>query len=249
MKTKSEILIEEAEEGLYEPLDADDIKVAFEKKLYDLDIDLAVSNIEIGEDGDIAVSLIDADKIPYTISFQYDEKDGPQAFVITDGLSVSDDEEEDEEADDDDSETLFDLRHYNPAMVQTPVGTYINLCDLSWLTGELLGAMLMAAGIEFEIPVITKTIKDEYGQFISNESMDELFVNRVVHGKVKRVQAVRRVRKKRLTPKQKAGIRRAVMKRKREMRSIIRNRRKSIAVRKRRHLKTSHLPKNFRVRR
>lgn len=233
-------------------IDPEIIIHAFEKKLHQFKLDdfVFVDNVEVGKDGDINITFLDEEGNPYVLVFSYDEKEGPQAFAITDDSDDKDDDKEDEESEDQDSSQYeFDLAPLNPVIAQTPMGSYINLGDLSWLDCDTMLSLLNVAGLGIEGCKIPHPKYDEFGNFLKNESIDEIYRTVVRAGKPVRINFLRRTRKRRLTAKQRAGIRRGVMKRKREKNQIQRNRRKSALVRKRRHLKPSHLPPGFKARR
>jgi hypothetical protein len=243
MKNKSQLLIAEVENAS----DIEAIQAAFEKKLAAMGLDqaLSVASVEFGDDDDILVQFEDREGEIYSVSFMYDEKEGAQAFPIADDSDKDIDDEETES-----SEVAFDLGAFNPVVMQRDGKEFVDLKDLSWLDEEVFMMILQAAGLpamEVKIPGGGKY--DAFGNFYKNESINEIFLTRIIGGKRVRVQAVRRLRKRRLTPKQRAGIRKAVAKRKRYKAQIARKRKRSLAVRQRMHIKSVHLPKGFRVRR
>lgn len=247
MKSKSQIVLDELESSP-DQIQAEIIAGEFQKKLEATGLSslVSVSSVEFGEDSDILVNFEDADGELYSLSFMYDEEEGPQAFPILDDSDKGlDDEDDDAEP----NEVAFDLGAFNPSIITHEKTQVVNLTDLSWLEPEILLLMLQGCGLEVLPADVPSYSTDAFGNFIKNESMNELFITRISHGKRVRVQAVRRLRKRRLTSKQRAGIRRAVMTRRREKTQIARSRTKSLAVRKRMHIKPVHLPKGFRVRR
>lgn len=252
MKKKAEVLLDQVT-AMYDPLDKDVIHTAFEKKLAEFNLSelIHIDSVDIGPEGDIVVTFGDASEDTYALLFTYDEKEGPQAFAINpdDDIDAEEDEEDSGEDTDGDSELVSDLGAYNPSIIQTEFGPYINLGDLSWVDVSVMMTLLQIAGFCIDPVTFPSDTYDAFGNIVRNESINEIIVTRVIGGKKVRVQAVRRIRKRRLTSKQRAGIRRAVQKRKREKNQIARHRNKSLAVRKRLHLRPSHLPKGYKVRR
>lgn len=226
-----------------EPIDSESIINAFDKKISDFGLEDQMSTVDVSfeDEGEIQVTFSDSDDELYSLLFSYDQKDGPQAFSIS-----AEDNDEDES-----DELVADLDLYNPAVVATPSGSYMNLSDLSWMDADIFSSLMQIAGFDVDLDDNGSPSKtyDAFGNIYKNEDICEVYLTRVVGGKKVRVQAVRRVQKRRLTPKQRAGIRKAVAKRKREKNLINRHRAKSLAVRKRLHIKSSKLPKGFRVKR
>ena len=213
-------------------LSPESITDSFNKKLDPFE--LMIDEVDIGDDGDIIVNIQDAEGGVYSILFMYDIEDGPQALFITD---------------DEEDQTIFSLDFLNPSIVTTFYGTYINLSDLSWLDEKTLLVLLKLAGLPMSLLVNLDTAKyDEFGQLLNPTSesleLNELFKTVVRKGKKIRVPLIRRVKKKRLTPRQKMGLRRGALKRKRKMAQAIRKRKKSVAVRNRQHIKKAKLPKS-----
>lgn len=253
-KSISQTLLEDLESIVLEPLSSESIATAFEKKLaqFGLDKVLQVMGAEVGEDGDVSVELMDKDDNTYVLVFIYDEKEGPQGFVLSDKDEAKKSKKKKakkEENDDEDVELAFDLAPLNPSVVKTAFGDYMNMSDLSWLDQDTLMGMLMAAGCPIGIAILPKAKQDEFGQFLRNESMDEAFRIIIKGGRKVRVPLVRRLRKKRLTPRQRMGLRKAAMKRKLHSAQAMRKRRKSLALRKRLHLKPGKVPRGFKLRR
>jgi hypothetical protein len=241
MKSKSKTFLEDLELAL-EPLSSEIIKQAFQNMLarFNMDKSVYVDEVEVGSEGDISVNFLDSEGDSYELLFTYDEDDGAQAFAIDD----SEDDDNDE-----DLTIAADIGQLNPAIVQTQLGSYVNLGDLSWLDKDTFIDMLLMLDFPLELEDEYKPKQDEFGNFLKTESITEIFRNIVKAGKRVRVSLVRRRRKKILTPAQRAGIRKAKIKRRRSMGKALRKRRKSLLVRKRLHLKAGHLPRGFKIRR
>lgn len=196
---------------------------------------LTIDEIDVGDKGDIIVNILTPDKEVYPILFMYDIMDGPQALFVSDEK--------------DDEQTVFSLDFLNPSIVTSFYGTYVNLSDLSWLDDKTLIVMLRLAGLPIDLLVKIDCIKrDEFDQVLNPTcealELNELFKTVIRKGKKIRVPLIRRVKKKRLTARQRMGLKKAARSRKRKSAQIARKRKKSIAIRNRQHIKKTKLPKS-----
>ena len=153
-------------------IDPEIIIHAFEKKLHQFKLDdiVFVDSVDVGKDGDINVTFLDEEGNPYVLVFSYDEKEGAQAFAITDDSDDKEDDKEDEESEDETgSQYEFDLASFNPVIAQTAMGSYINLGDLSWLDCDIMLSLLRIAGMHIEGIKVPMPKYDEFGNFLKNE--------------------------------------------------------------------------------
>ena len=171
---------------------------------------VTVSNVNSDHVGNIFVTFKDDEGNEMDTSFAFDENTGMPMVTLLD-------------AEDELNTILLDDK--NLPATNTPAGLYVNFNDVSWLDGELLSTIL---GVEEPTESYVEC-KDD---------IEEITKTVVRGGKKVRVKLVRR-KKKRLTPKQRAGIRKAARKRKRTAKTATskRKRAKSLKLRKRAKLK------------
>lgn len=231
------------------PIPVDRIEAAFDDLFYKLGIEgyFFFHDVEFGTDNDIIVSFTDEEENIYTLTFVNDIDEGPC-------LLFDDSEGEDEE----EEVTLVQLKQYNVPTIQTDAGDYVNVSDLSWMDGEILLDIIKLAGFPIEIVGEPSIVSyDEFGNLAQKvecltndkdylDGICEIFKVAIRGGRKVKLNLVRR-RKKRLTPKQKAGLRKAKVKRKRSMRKALVKRKKSLKLRKKAKIKSKHLPKGLRV--
>lgn len=188
----------------------EDIKRAFSNKISNLGFEgILVDEVSVELGGDVVVSFVDDDGDQMDVLFTYDDEEGAQAIVL------EDDDYEDQEADVD----VIDLNPLMPKIIDLGNGNQaMDLADLSWFNTSGLIAILNA------------------GDFIDDDEetseMSERSTQVIRGGKKVRLAVVRRKRRKRLTPKQKAAIRKGVRKRKTKKSAIQRKRKKSLKLRK-----------------
>ena len=231
------------------PFSARGIKKAFAQKLEYLDIEgVVVEDVDIEMDGDIVVSFSDSEGDEVAILFQVDG-DEIEAIVL------DDEEFEGEE----DEMLVIDLSPLNPSVyeVESLGLKYLNLTDLSWLNKSALVSLLQAGEVGLDADDVDPSTqkKDPLGHKIDQdlgyyESLDERSVVVTRGGKRVKLSVVRRKRRKRLTAKQRQGIRKSVLKRKAKKTQIQRKRKRSLNLRKRMGLKRQKagFRKKFKVR-
>lgn len=244
MKTITEELIQK-----FEPISSEAIQKAFNKKLTDFGIEnITVESVLVDYDGDITITFVDDEDGELDIIFVYDQDEGAMAMVF----------------DDPDSEEfiVIDLDSLSPSIKSTPFGMYINLTELDWLSGSVLQTILQSATYleDSSDPagVSPSRVKDKYG-WVTDESLGESFIideeiledfeldesgrkiSVIRGGKRVRLPVVRKIRKKVLSGKQRAAVRKGVRKRKLVQSRINRKRKRSLKVRKRVGVKTPKL--------
>lgn len=205
---------------LIDPYDPDEALRAINDRLEKLGfIEVQVEDLSFDLDGGIVVTF-SSDEEAMQVVFIYESGDSSVIII---------DDEEDEYSDDDESEIyVLDINSYNPPIIKALLGSYIDLRLTKWMTVSFFNSIFQAADLE------TEYVEDD-----GEEDLGEARKTYVVRGGKKvRVTLVRRLRKKRLTPKQKSGYRKAVRSRKTKMAKINRTRKKSLRVRKRLSLKS-----------
>lgn len=229
---------------------SDFIKAAFEAQLARLNLeDVLVDSVQCDTEGNTFIDFASGDDL-ITVVFTHDEDEGACALI-----------DDPESTDDDDDYTLvIDLDHLGASTMKTNFGTYVNLGELSWLTRNIMLTILDAG--DYDLAESPKEAKkyDAFGQILNPSAsaeeafrlepylnqIDEVAYKVVVRGgKKERLPIVRRRRKRRLTPKQRAGIRKAIRTRKSSASKM--KRKRSLAVRKRLHLPQRKLPRGYRV--
>lgn len=241
------------------PFDLENAKVVLTKKLDSLGITgIQVDDIESDEDCNIVVTFTDLDDNAVDVMFSYGEE-GATATIL------------DPESDKDDEDNIVvDLDPLGVPLVSTPFGEYINLLVLDWLNKSTMETILTAGSLLDKGCSNTSFQKDAFGniniipaegyeydiekieldntinEVKENGEIVEVAYKVVVRGgkKVRRP-IVRRLRKKRLTSKQRAGLRKASITRKSPKSKM--KKRKSTILRKRLHLKPTKSKKGFRV--
>ena len=234
----------------FEPISGEAIKKAFEAKIDAAGIDnITVEDVIVDFDGEITVYFADDEGEELDITFMIDEEDGALALIL----------------DDEDAEDFIevDLDSLNPPIKRTAFGSYIDLTNLDWLSPSTLMALLEPEELmgdadespnvhELPPPVMGKgghnwnESIEVYGEISEGETIELDEARKIVvirGGKKVRLPVVRRVRKKILTGKKKAAIRRAVRKRKVKQSRINRKRKRSLKVRKRVGVKKPKLSK------
>jgi len=233
-------------------LQSEIIKDALMQKLEEFGFDgVEVSEVEVHEDGNIIVEFEDFEGDEMTVLFGIDEVEGSYALIVTDDM-------EDELFDFEDKDVLeVDLSPLSPLEVDTPLGKYINLVDLSWMNKSTLSALLSVGDIDAEIeggdeqedPMGDEEGEEEAGdeEVGDEEDVGELF-KVVVRGLKKiKLPLIRKKRRKILTSKQRAGLKRAVIARKRVASKSARKRQKSLKLRKSLGVKRTGTPKGYKV--
>jgi hypothetical protein len=235
-----------------EPISSEKIKLSFQERLAELGFDeIMVDDVEVDIDGSINITFVDSDNDELEVLFIYDEEEGPLAIPF-DG----EDEFSEEEI------TIIDLDPLSPKVVKTKYGTFLDLVNLDWLNTTTVNAILSVGEIQGDEPVsdIEPAANNEtnrvwhylYGfkedmEGIDSEddiTIDEARKISVIRGgKRVRLPVVRKIRRKIMTGKQKASIRRAVRKRKVKQARTNRKRKRSLKVRKRMGVKTVKLSK------
>lgn len=237
------------------PFDASGAKLSLNRKLVTLGIQgIQIEEIEADEENNVVVTFSDFENNVLDVVFSYDE-DGASAII------VGDDKDQDDE-----ENIVVDLDPLGVPVVSTPFGFYINLLVLDWLSKSTLETIFIAGALLEPKASHSHYAKDAFGNLLvapvesyefdlekieidskmSEGAIDEVIYKIVVRGgKKERRPLVRRLRKKRLSPKQRAGLRKASRTRKSAKSKM--KRKLSLKVRKRLHLKPQKMRKGMRV--
>lgn len=236
------------------------VKASLEKRLVVLGItDVEIGDIVVDTEGNVAVDFISNEGDLLTIVFSYDDDEGCCALVHDGSL------------DDDDAYALvIELDAMNPSIIKTNFGTYMNMADLSWLSKNAMLTILDAGN--YDVSKSAEPAKQQYGydafgnllqqpeatgESLDHELikfselkddkgiLDEAFKVVIRGGKRERLPIVRRKRKKRLTPRQRAGLRKASRTRRSSSSKL--KRKRSLQLRKRMHLKPQARRAGYRV--
>lgn len=201
-------------------LSASAIKSAFEKRLDHFDFEnIEILEVGVEPGGDAVVTFGDDENEYLEVLFTFDEDDGPLAVLL--------DPETDHLDDEDDELDIIELGPLEPNTLDFGDGQLgLDLLNLGWLNENTLQAILTAGDLI-----------DDQEDAEGKSEMSERSVVVVRGGKKVRLPVVRRRRKKRLTAKQRAAIKRGVRKRKQKKSAIARKRKRSLKLRKRSGLK------------
>lgn len=224
-------------------------------EMYDFD-GITVDEVEIDGEGGITITFVDADGDEMSVLFAYEEDEGVTATIL--------DGENDEDF------IVIDLDPLAPpVVVQGYMGIkYPKLDELSWMNKSALSSIFVSGDVgsdsdpDLDGHLTQKDIEKrqmpkQFGYFKAVEELEgevlieedeeieitERKVTVVRGGKRVRIPVVRKIRRKKLSAKQKQGIRKAVRKRKMKAGAIGRKRKKSLAVRKRSGLKKGKFTK------
>lgn len=200
------------------PIDPEQVKKAFNSKLETLGYGVEVTRVSVDIEGNQVVEFTDFEGDQLLTVWLIDEYDNGSAKVMI----------IDEEPDDEDSiEIILDM--LEPTIIPGDFGNYIDLQDLYWLNKQAMETILTAGDID------DNTVDfEELGEGILSERAKVIVRN----GKKQKVALVRRVKKVRLTPKQKQGIRKAVRSRAKKATQSKRKRARSLKIRKRSGIKS-----------
>lgn len=237
------------------PFDIEGAKLSLNRKLVTLGIQgIQIEDMAADESNNIIVTFSDYENNVLNVVFSYDEE-GASAIIAGEDKDLDDEEN-----------IVVDLDPLGVPLVSTPKGFYINMLVLDWLNKSTLETILIAGALLDPKPSASHYNKDAFGNLLvvpvesyqfdverieidnamSEGKVDEVIYKIVVRGgKKERRPIVRRLRKKRLTPKQRAGIRKAS--RTKKTAKSKQKRRKSTILRKRLHLKPMKSRKGFRV--
>lgn len=241
--------------------DPEMVKAQLELRLKFLKIDdVAVDNVDVDTEGNVIVDFITLDHDLVTVVFSYDEDEGANAIIYDGSI------------DDDDAYALvIELDQMAPSLVQTNFGMYINFAELSWLSKNCMLTILDAGDYDvskeepkhtypldafgnlIQVSAVESVVDHELQLFSKSEDetayklvgVSEAFKTVVRGGKRERLPIIRRKRKKRLTPKQRVGIRKAARTRKSSASKL--KRRKSLMLRKRMKIKSTPRRAGYRV--
>jgi len=243
------------------PFDAESVVHAFQNRLKYFNIEgVKVAEVEVDFEGDVIVHFSDHDGDEMGLLFTVDPDEGVEALVL------DDDDHEEGDA------TIIDLDPLTPPVIESPFGTYVNLTDLSWLNKSTLMSIFLAGDIgdDDSVDLVRRNIEvDAYGHKLSvpaeskdkdkgveieredieedGEIVESGFKVVVRGGKRIRLPIVRRKRKRRLTARQLAGVRKGALKRKQKKAQTSRKLKKSLKVRKRAGIKKQALKPGQRV--
>ena len=251
----------------FEPISSAAIKKAFEAKIAHFDFDgVIVDDVDVDLEGNITVSFSDIEGDQMDILFVHDEEEGSLAIIL-------DDDENAEEFLVVDLDALGPsiIKSSFGNYLNVAELSWMNKSALVSLF--VAGDIGLDDDPDLKKPIqkITKTIKTpaRFGFFtklenidfnnfndsdehiiysINEDELDELKKTVIRGGKKVKLAVVRKLRRKRLTPAQKVGIRKAVRKRKAKKGQTARKRKKSLKLRKRLGLgKQKKLPKGLKV--
>lgn len=233
------------------PIDPEAIRKAFESRIKKFKIeDVIVGDVEVDFEGNITVEFIDLEGDFIEVLFVHDEDEGSLAIVLDD----DDDDESDAEL------VIIDLDALAPPIRKSVFGNYLDVSQLDWMNKTALDAILIAGDIgmddddeeDDEIEVDQTGFDNNFLRALENskpilygtrEDMNELMKTVIRGGKKVRLPVVRKIKRKRLSAKQKAGFRKAARKRKTKSSSTKRKLKKSLKVRKRSGIKKQKLGK------
>lgn len=220
-------------------LTSDGIQKEFEKRLKMFGLDMVqVDDVDVDPEGDIAVTFSDDEGDQVEVVFLVDDEEDDIIAIVND--------QEDEE-DGDGEVTVVDLSPLNPSVLSLPGRPdFVNLIDLSWMNKSTMVAILSSGDVDF--PGMGDPVREPgddhpftfhdskpipFAHESLEEEIDEAGSTRVVRGgKVVRLPLVRRKRRRVLSAKAKAGIRRAVIKRKAKKSTTARKRKRALRIRK-----------------
>lgn len=200
----------------------DAIKSSFEGILKKFGFDLiTVDGVSAEKGGDTVVTFGDPEG-QLDVLFSYDEDDGGQATILDPDKDLLDDEE--------DELDIIELDPLDPKLMDFGDGVMgLDLLNLKWLTEAAMQAILTVGDL-------IDTQKDA-GDGDEEGEIQERSVVVIRGGKKVRLPLVRKRRRRRLTAKQKAAIKRGARKRKAKSGAISRKRKRSLKLRKRNNLK------------
>jgi hypothetical protein len=231
----------------------DDIAKAFQSRIDRYDFDgITVDDVEINMDGSIEITFVDAEGDEMSVLFDYSDEDGVTATIL--------------DGEDDDEFIVIDLDPLTPPVVDMGINgiKYPKLDDLTWMNKSAMASLFVAGDLgsdgdpdldghlsqidieKRQMPKGWMYFKAVEGYAFTEEDeseIEERMVTVVRGGKKVRIPVVRKVRRKKLTPKQKQAIKKAVRKRKMKAGQIARKRKKSLALRKRSGLKKNKFTK------
>jgi hypothetical protein len=240
------------------PFTTNTTKQKLEGRLAFLGIEgILVDDVDVDQEGHIFVTFANMADEEMTVVFMHSPEEG-SCVLIGDESDL-----------DDENAILIDLSPMQPPLVDTPYGPYINFATVDWLSKALFETILSAGELlekepdeqmfkqkdafgnriiarapleelekDDELEAIVESVKD------GDEVICEIYKTVIRSGKRVRIPVVRRLRKKRLTSKQRAGMRKAIRSRRAHKSQIARKRKRSIMARKRMHLGKSKLPKS-----
>ena len=187
-----------------------DVVRAFNHKFGTLGIEgVSCDECEVDYEGMQTVYFVDETGDELAIAFYFDEEsNAAEAMILHDP-----DEGTQEES------LIIDLSPQSPPLIQTSVGTYVNLMNLEWMNLSTLKTLMQAGDVE-------------YGYDEPEEKHEARMVTVVRGGKRVRVPIIKRKRIARLTAKQKAGFRKAARKRKAKKSQSSRKRKRSMRIAK-----------------
>ena len=205
---------------LHENKSGDAIKKAFTAKIasFELDHILSITDVDIIDDGSVAIEFSDDEGDSIDCVFVHD--DGATYVYYTDDFE--------DDVDIDCDVEVSDLGVEVPTVEGKNGIVSVDLVDLSWLE------------LETFITILSELDDDD------DDDIDEAFAYVVRNGKKVKKKLVRKKRKRIMTSKMRAGVRKAVRSRRKKKVQTSRNRKKSLRIRKRMKIKTN-TSKNLKV--
>lgn len=212
-------LIEELDDMAGCPFTPDQVVAAFNGKIAEMGLEgVTCDYADPAVDGSVLVGFSDSDS---SIDILFT---GQEAMVV-------------DPSGDDNHDITIDLTPLDPPSVAGDTSDFVDLSDLSWMNLTTLKTIFTAGsiseGFKFEEDMVP--VEENYEKVEGEEDCFEAVRIKVDStGKIKRIPIVRR-KKKILTAAQKAGIRRAALKRAKDP-DMKRKRAKAMLIRARLHL-------------
>jgi len=249
-ESRASKLLEEMDDSGFSLIDPEEIKKEFRQKIKNFGIEgVNVEDVTVDMENDIIVNFSDDEGDELLAIFQHNEE---EAWVL-----IVDDEEE---AENEEGEAIIvDLSPLPFALRDTPIGKYLELATLEWMNKSTLVSILRAGEIGYDkqikdysnsydaygnrvvAPAEAKVSEEDLKKHLQESGVDELKRTVVRGGKRVKLPVVIKKKKKKLTGKQKAGIRKGARKRKAKKAQIQRKRKKSLKKRKQMGLKKGGL--------
>jgi hypothetical protein len=179
------------------PFTPEEVEMSFRAKLDSLGFEeVGIGDIVVEFEGDVFITFAD--------------KEGDEVEVVFGCESIYDETEEECYAmvvSEDDAQIVVDLDSLEPGVIETDFGRFVDVLDLSWLNKSTVGALLSAGNVDFGEGLEVLTTKEELDEFRRVKTSKKKTIIR--GGKRMRIAVVKKVGKKRLSPKQKAALRKA----------------------------------------
>jgi hypothetical protein len=225
-ESRASRLLSEEDNDVTDPSDDDSstIHKAMEDKIHELGFEgVFVDKVIVDPDGDVIIAFSDDDNDRMEVLFGYDDDEGAFAMLFDDDEDLSAENAE---------VIIVDLDTLIPPTYENEFGAKaLDMKNLSWLNKSALHAVFKAGDIGADNEAETTSERepeepeeDVYGNPIPEESWEheqvkdgeevvqEVFRKVVRGGAVIKLPVLRKKRKKILSPRQKAALRKATMK-------------------------------------